>query len=258
MKQIIVFLVSALCLFGCATETDWKLVWSDEFDYSGLPDSTKWTFEEGYIRNNELQYYTANRLENARVEDGMLVIETRLDDFEGNPMTSASVTTQGMASWTYGRIEVKAKLPSCLGTWPAIWMLGDNRGDVGWPECGEIDIMENVGFEPDVIHANVHTEAYNHVKGTNKGDEIEVTAPYDNFYVYAIEWFEDHIDFFVDDSLYFSFDNEGTGNAEWPFDKPHYLILNTAFGGSWGGREGVDEAALPVHFLIDYVRVYQK
>jgi beta-glucanase (GH16 family) len=258
MKYAILILFAALCLLSCAQEADWTLVWSDDFDYSGLPDSTKWTYEEGYIRNRELQYYTANRLENARVEDGMLIIETRKDDFEGHPITSASITTRGKASWNRGRIEVRAKLPSCLGTWPAIWMLGDSFGQVRWPDCGEIDIMENVGFEPNVIHANVHTKSYNHAIGTNKGDKITVTPPNDNFHIYAIEWFDDRIDFFVDDSLYFTFANEGTGAAEWPFDDPHYLLLNTAFGGSWGGREGVDDTALPVQYYIDYVRVYQK
>ncbi len=258
MKKLISFLVLSVLLVGCAKESEWNLVWSDEFENDGQPDITKWTFEEGYVRNRELQYYTAGRLENARVEDGMLVIETRKDDFEEHPITSASLTTEGKQSWIYGRIEVKAKLPTGLGTWPAIWMLGVNRREVGWPTCGEIDIMENVGYDPDIIHANIHTKAYNHVKGTNKGDKIQALAPYDTFHVYAIEWYKDRIDFYLDDTKYFTFENEGTGNDAWPFDKPHYLILNTAFGGSWGGTNGVDESILPVKYYIDYVRVYQK
>ncbi len=257
MNKVFPVLFVTLLLFGCATESEWQLVWSDDFENDGPPDVTKWSYEEGYVRNNELQYYTS-RSENARVEDGMLIIETRKDDFEEHPITSASVTTRGKQAWTYGRIEVRAKLPTGLGTWPAIWMLGVNISEVGWPECGEIDIMENVGYDPDIIHANVHTEAYNHVKGTNKGDKIKALAPYDTFHVYAIEWTEDRIDFFLDDTKYFTFENEGTGNAAWPFDKPHYLILNTAFGGSWGGTNGVDESILPTKFYIDYVRVYQK
>ena len=136
-------------------------------------------------------------------------------------------------------------------------MLGVNRREVGWPTCGEIDIMEHVGYNPDVIHANVHTKTYNHAIGTGKGDKINVVAPCDDFHIYAVEWTQERLDFYFDDQKYFSFENEGTGNDTWPYDKPHYLILNTAFGGTWGGREGVDESALPIQFLIDYVRVYE-
>jgi beta-glucanase (GH16 family) len=141
--------------------------------------------------------------------------------------------------------------------WPAIWMLGTNISEVGWPECGEIDIMENVGFDPDRIHANVHTGAFNHVDGTSKGSSIVVENPYSAFHVYAIEWSDDRIDFFVDDEKYFSFANTGGGVAEWPFDQPHYLILNLAVGGAWGGREGIDDSILPQRYYVDYVRAYE-
>jgi beta-glucanase (GH16 family) len=171
--------------------------------------------------------------------------------------TSASLITLGKESWRYGRIEVRAKLPTGLGTWPAIWMLGTNIREVGWPTCGEIDIMENVGFDPNKIHGNIHTQEYNHVRGTNKGNNIEMEKPYDKFHVYAIEWFEDHIDFFIDDNKYFTFKNEGTGNAVWPYDKEHYLILNLAIGGSWGGQKGIDDSIFPQKYYIDYVRVYK-
>jgi beta-glucanase (GH16 family) len=234
----------------------WKLVWSDEFNVGSMADPNKWDYEQGYVRNRELQYYTKARPENARIEDGMLVIETRKDNFEGHPITSASLRTRGKAEWLYGRIEVRAKLPTGKGMWPAIWMLGLNPGH-RWPACGEIDIMENVGFDPLTIHANIHCQAYNHTKGTNKGNKIEVTDPSKNFHVYAIEWFEDRIDFFVDQTKYFTFKNEGTGNDAWPFDKPHYLILNAAYGGSWGGQKGTDDSILPQKYFIDYVRVYR-
>jgi beta-glucanase (GH16 family) len=173
------------------------------------------------------------------------------------------VTSRGKVTWRYGRIEVRAKLPTGRGTWPAIWMLGTGqRGHeqrrVGWPACGEIDIMENVGFAPNVIHANVHTAKYNHVKGNGKGAKITVEKPYDAFHVYAIEWNKDRIDFFVDDKKYFTYENEGTGTDAWPFDSPHYLILNIAIGGSWGGQHGIDDTIFPQEMLIDYVRVYQK
>ena len=269
-------LLIALALTSAAGASEWKLVWSDEFDKPGLPDPAKWTYEVGFIRNRELQYYTKARKENVRVENGMLVIESRKERFE-NPnyqpdsrsrrwnvsrqyadYTSASVTTSGKAAWCYGRIEVRAKLPTGRGTWPAIWMLGTNIRKVGWPTCGEIDIMENVGFNPDKIHANIHTKKYNHSIGTGKGASIEASKPYEKFHVYAVEWTPERMDFYLDDTKYFSYENEGTGRDAWPYDLPHYLILNTAIGGAWGGQKGVDEAIFPQKFYIDYVRVYQK
>lgn len=235
----------------------WSLVWSDEFDYDGLPDPMRWGYETGYVRNNELQYYTASRLENARVQDGMLIIEARKEPYSGYGYTSASLITQGRATWTYGRIEVRAKLPTGKGMWPAIWMLGSDIGTVGWPNCGEIDLMENVGFDPDRIHTSIHTKAYNHTIGTGKTASVVVSPPYQDFHLYAIEWFADRIDFWVDDDKVLTFKNEGTGWAVWPYDGPFYLILNIAVGGSWGGQQGVDDRIFPQTFLIDYVRVYQ-
>lgn len=237
-----------------------ELVWADEFNYTGSPDTGKWDYEKGYIRNNELQYYT-DRKENVRVENGYLVIEARHDSLqvEGKdyPVSSASVRTKNKAEWQYGKIEVRAKIPSSLGTWPAIWMLGSNIDQVGWPACGEIDIMEHVGFDPHKIHTNVHTKAYNHAIGTNKGQATEVPHPDDDFHVYAVDWDREKIDFFIDEIKVFTFENEGEGTAAWPFDQPFYLILNLAIGGAWGGQQGVDLSTLPQQFLIDYVRVYQ-
>ena len=238
-------------------DPEWKLVWSDEFDYTGLPDSKKWDYEVGFIRNREAQYYTKARTKNARVENGVLVIESHKEQYEKGKYTSASLHTRGKAEWCYGRIEVRAQLPTGRGMWPAIWMLGTNIRRVGWPTCGEIDIMENVGYDPDKIHANIHTRAYNHVKGTAKGSKITVPQPHKAFHVYAVEWFEDRMDFFVDDRLYFTYENENTGMATWPFDAPHYLILNLAIGGSWGGQHGLDEKMFPTQYLIDYVRVFE-
>ena len=235
---------------------NWSLVWSDEFDSEGLPDSQKWDYEEGFIRNNEAQYYT-RRPQNARLEGGNLVIEALKESYQDAEITSASLVTKGKAEWTFGRFEVRAQLPTGRGTWPAIWLLGANIDTVGWPRCGEIDVMENVGFEPNTIHVNIHTEAYNHVKRTNKGASTYLEEPYAGFHIYAIEWLADRIDFYVDGGKIFTFWNEKTGVEAWPYDKPHYLILNLAIGGSWGGMQGIDEAAFPHKFLIDYVRVYQ-
>ena len=267
-------LILPALLFGAAPRgSEWKLVWSDEFNTPGVPDPAKWDYEEGFVRNREAQYYTRARPENARVENGVLIIEARRERFpnaayqEGSTdwrrrspqarYTSASLITEGKAAWRYGRIEVRAKLPMGRGTWPAIWMLGGNRKQVGWPKCGEIDIMENVGFDPDLIHANIHTESYNHVRKTNKGNRLTIPRPYDSFHVYAIEWFEDRMDFFVDDRKYFTFVNEKTGVDAWPFDQPFYLILNVAIGGSWGGQKGIDDSIFPQRMEVDYVRVYE-
>jgi beta-glucanase (GH16 family) len=237
----------------------WELVWADEFEGSGLPDPSRWTYETGFVRNAEKQYYTKARPENARVEGGVLVLEARREPWEeGAEYTSASVTTSQSAAWTYGRIEVRAKIPTGRGTWPAIWMLGDSIAWNGWPRCGEIDIMEHVGFDPGKIHATVHTAAYNHVKGTQKGAAFEAGNPAADFHVYAAEWTPDEIVFFYDDREIFRFRNEGTGPGTWPFDAPHYLILNVAIGGGWGGQKGIDDSIFPVRMLVDYVRVYQR
>jgi beta-glucanase (GH16 family) len=259
MKKNLIFIIfSGLFLFSQGQEKEWKLVWSDEFEINGLPNPEKWDYDIGYIANNEKQYYTASRLENARIVDGKLIIEARKEPWEDFKYTSARLVTRGKADWTYGRFEVRAKVPIGVGTWPAIWMLGTNIKEVGWPMCGEIDIMENVGFDPSVVHGNVHTKAYHHSIGTNKGDKIELEKPWDQYHVYAVEWFEDRIDFFVDDIKYFTFDKESdTDDTVWPFNKPHYLLLNLAIGGSWGGRDGIDDSLFPHRFFIDYVRVYQ-
>jgi beta-glucanase (GH16 family) len=278
MKQLIgILLCSAMAT--AAQAADWKLVWSDEFNGRGLPDPSKWTYETGYVRNHERQFYTRARPENARLEDGRLIIEARKEryrvpgadapaksdgrgrrgrDRQDAEYTSASLTTQGKAAWTYGRIEVRAKLPAGRGTWPAIWTLGTNIPEAGWPACGEIDIMEFVGFDPGVIHANIHTEKYNHAKKTGKGDRITIADASEAFHVYAIEWDSQKIDFFVDQQRYFTYRNEGTGRSAWPYDAPQYLILNLAIGGGWGGQKGIDDAIFPQRYEIDYVRVYQR
>ena len=237
----------------------YELIWSDEFDYQGLPDTDKWGYESGFVRNNEAQYYTKYRKANVRVEDGMLIIEARKENYREAQYTSASINTFSKKHFLYGRIEVRAKLPVGKGTWPAIWMLGTNKKEKGWPVCGEIDIMENVGFDSLKVHANIHTGAYNHVKGTGKGSTISIDNPYDDFHVYALEWHKDRLDFFVDDQKYFTYQNDGAGDElTWPFDKPQYLLLNLAIGGAWGGRQGINDAAFPHKYYIDYVRVYQK
>jgi beta-glucanase (GH16 family) len=247
----------------------YKLVWADEFsrDPDGLPDPTKWSYEEGFIRNHESQYYTKARLENARVEHGQLVIEGRKEDYvydtsvdhETKPAhyTSAALETIGKADWLYGRIEVRAKLPAGKGVWPAIWMLGSNikTPGVGWPRCGEIDIMELVGKQPNTIHGTLHYFANG--KHAAQGKEIPLAHPEADFHVYAAEWTPDRIDIYVDDKKYNSFPTSLADNAgQNPFHQPQYLILNLALGGDWGGP--IDDTIFPQRMTVDYVRVYQK
>lgn len=244
----------------------YHLVWADEFskDPDGLPDPKKWSYEEGFLRNHESQYYTKERKENARVENGQLVIEARKETFcpipTGNPATSttqtvnytsASLETKGKASWQYGRVEIKAKLPAGDGVWPAFWMLG-----TGMPKlCGEIDIMELVGKNPDVIHGTIHYCANKHNKSS--GGLIGIYKSDSTFHVYAMEWTPEHINFFVDARKYFSFDvDKATTDGQNPFRQPYYLKLNLALGGSWGGP--IDDSIFPQRMVVDYVRVYQK
>lgn len=256
-----------ICFIACllfasslmAQSTFKKLVWSDEFNYKGLPDSAKWSYDVGGHGwgNNELQYYTKSDSRNARVENGNLVIEARKDSFENKAYTSARLISKGKGDWKYGRVEVRAQLPAGLGLWPAIWMLSTDWKYGGWPESGEIDIMEHVGYMPDSVFASVHSKAYNHVIHTQKTKGIYVKPMYGVYHVYAIEWTADKIDFFLDGKKYFTAVNEHSGFAAWPFDQPFHLLLNLAVGGNWGGMKGIDTNVFPATMLVDYVRVYQ-
>lgn len=240
----------------------WELVWNDEFDYTGLPDPAKWSYDtEGNSwgwGNNEAQHYTDGDSSNAYVKDGILTITAQMDSVGGKRYTSARLITKGKGDWLYGRFEIKAKLPTGIGTWPAIWMLPTDWEYGNWPASGEIDIMENVGYDPDTIIGSAHTQSYNHVQGTQKNAKICVPTSYTGFHVYSLEWEKTEYRLYVDDNRYFTFKNEGTGFAEWPFDKRFHLLLNLAVGGNWGGQKGVDDSLFPHRFLVDYVRVYQK
>lgn len=244
------------------TTGEWQLVWDEEFDYIGLPDSAKWSYDtEGNQwgwGNNEAQHYTANDSANAFVENGVLTITARIDSMGGKRYTSARLITKGKGDWLYGRFEIRAKLPTGRGTWPAIWMLPTDWEYGAWPNSGEIDIMENVGYDPDTIVGSAHTKSYNHVAGTQKNAKIYVPTCHTDYHVYALEWEPEEYRLYVDDTCYFTFQNEHKSYAEWPFDKRFHLILNLAVGGNWGGQKGIDESLFPHHFYIDYVRVYAK
>ncbi|HEX8330731.1 MAG TPA: glycoside hydrolase family 16 protein [Hymenobacter sp.] len=239
-----------------------KLAWSDEFNYTGLPDSTKWGYDVGGSGwgNKELQYYTKRRTENARVEGGNLVVEARKEALvPGNAYTSARLLSRGKGgSQTYGRFEVRAKIPAGRGTWPAIWMLPDQNtyGNHSWPDNGEIDIMEHVGYDPNVVHATTHCKAYYFRINNQKTGITKLPDATTAFHVYSVEWTPETITAEIDGQLYFATRNEGTGWEAWPWDKPFHLLLNVAVGGEWGGQKGIDEAAFPQQMQVDYVRFY--
>ncbi len=256
-----VLLLGALW-FGASIDKDpnhLELVWSDEFDYEGLPDSEKWSYKEGGNGwgNNELQYYTKNRKENAYVADGNLVITAHKEPFHTNHYTSARLVTKNKGDWKYGKIAVRAKLPEGLGTWPAIWMLPTLDRRLDWPKDGEIDIMEHVGYNQGMIYGTIHTKKYNHMIGTQKSDSILVNDAHTAFHVYAITWDKDQITWSVDDEEYLTLKKGNEGENGWPFDKEFHLILNLAVGGNWGGKMGIDDSIWPQQLIVDYVRVYQ-
>lgn len=242
----------------------WILVWCDEFDYAGSPDPAKWNLEhkgDGF-GNNELQFYTP-RKENVWVEDGFLRITARKEPYGGRDYTSAKLMSYGKGDFRYGRFEIRAKMPRGKGVWPAIWMMPTQSKYGGWPNSGEIDIMEHVGYDPLRIHGTIHTANYNHNIGTQKGGSIELDDVADEFYVYAIEWEPNGIKWFVDDLLYYEFKNDEINNPDgssgnWPFDQEFYLILNVAFGGDWGGAQGLDLQFEESSMIVDYVRVYER
>jgi beta-glucanase (GH16 family) len=242
----------------------YKLVWADEFDQAGAPDPARWDYDLGdgcpnvcNWGNNELQYYTKDT-KNVRIDNGMLIIEAHKEKRETKEYTSTRLVSRGKGDWTYAKIEVRAKLPKGKGTWPAIWMLPTDWRYGGWPKSGEIDIMEHVGFDEGQVHGTVHTEAYNHSIGTQKGGSLKVTDATSAFHVYSVEWEPDAIIFKIDDKMYYSFGRTGNGSAEWPFDQRFHLIMNIAVGGNWGGQQGVDDSIWPQRMEVDYVRVYQR
>lgn len=240
----------------------WELVWADEFNYTGLPDTNSWAYDVGGHGwgNQEKQYYTGSRTENARVENGILIIEARKEPMDTNSYTSARLVTRGKNEWLYGRFEIRARLPRGIGTWPAIWMLAAKQsyGDGYWPHNGEIDIMEHVGFNHGFIHGSTHSLKYYWQVGTQRSDTTYAADVSEAFHNYILEWYPDKIQIYMDDKLYFTSTNDNTGWEAWPFDKPFYLILNIAVGGAWGGQKGIDENIWPQRMEVDYVRVYRK
>ncbi|MEM7104831.1 MAG: glycoside hydrolase family 16 protein [Bacteroidota bacterium] len=240
-----------------------QLVWYDEFEYEGQPDPAKWSYDYGDgcptlcgWGNNERQFYTKN-LENAHVEDGKLIITAIKENHNGRNYTSARLVSKEKGDWLYGRIEVRAKMPSGIGTWPAIWMLPTDWAYGGWPASGEIDIIEHVGFEPLNVYGNIHVNKFNGMHGTDKPGCLKLKNSESEFNTYAISWTEDKIEWFVNDEIFHTYENKRKGIDEWPFDQRFHLIMNIAVGGNWGGKKGIDDSIWPQQLIIDYVRVYQ-
>jgi beta-glucanase (GH16 family) len=234
--------------------------WSDEFDINGLPNNQYWGYDVGGggWGNNELQNYTANDLDNAKVENGKLIVTAIKEASGGRDYSSARLVTKGKKEMKYGRLEIKAKIPAGLGSWPALWMLASQTtyGSTYWPDQGEIDIMEHVGYDPAVVHASVHTNLFNHVKGTQKTARTTVPTFDREFHIYRLDWTPDDIKVFIDDREFFTFKRQGVLWQEWPFNQPQHLLVNIAVGGNWGGLKGIDDTIFPISMELDYVRYY--
>lgn len=256
--------------------SNWQLVWSDEFDYQGKPDPNKWSYDIWPARkvNNEDQAYTDN-LKNVQVKDGNLIITAHKEDYDNASYTSGRIHSQGKGDFLYGRAEIRAKLPAGQGTWSAIWMLpsdpfkyattceqgadwqGSSTCDA-WPNSGEIDIMEHVGYDMQTIHGTVHNEAYYWAKWQQRKASIEGKNVDEAFHLYSIEWTPEHIIVFFDEAPYFFYSNETTGWQAWPYDHPYHVILNLAIGGAWGSAGGpIDDSIFPVSMEVDYVRIFK-
>lgn len=265
MKYLL-FALPLLLLTACNPDTEqevvqrqWELTWSDEFDgpAGSAPDAGSWTYDLGRgdngWGNQELQAYTDNP-ENVSLDgEGNLVITARRS---GNTFSSGRIKTQGLFNQAYGRFEASIKAPVGPGIWPAFWMLGSDITDVSWPQCGEIDIMEMRGQQPNLMAGSVHGPGYSAGNAITAGYGLENARFDDGFYLYAIEWGEDYIDFFVDDFLYQRITPEDVG-GDWVFDNEFFLLLNVAVGGTYVGFP-VDDTPFPQSMVIDYVRVYRQ
>jgi len=241
--------------------TGWNLVWSDEFDQANgtSPSSAKWNFDTGGNGwgNNELQYYTS-RTANARIEGGQLVIEAKEEDFGGRDYTSARLITKGKSSWTYGRMEARMKLPRGQGIWPAFWMLGANIDSAPWPQCGEIDIMENIGKEPSIVHGTIHGPGYSGGNPVSGDYTLSGAVLADDFHVFTVEWDQDRIRWFLDGCQYFTVTPSSLpAGTAWVFNQPQFILLNLAVGGNWPGNPN-GSTVFPQRLTVDYVRVYSR
>ncbi len=261
MKQLILQITVVASLL--ANNAKWDLIWSDEFNIDGQPDSSQWSFDTAGNAwdwgNNEKQNYTSEAAKNCWIENGSLIIEARKEqtstsvDKETKEYSSARLRTKGKGDWLQGRFEIRAKLPKGVGTWPAIWMLPTDDSYGGWPHSGEIDIMEAIGSEPETHYSTVWCT--NSEDSDGDGDTLRVADHSEQFHTYIMEWNSDSLSFWVDSSHVHSYHNKQTSEKQWPFDKRFHLLLNLAVGGDWETQ--VDSASFPARLEVDYVRVYQ-
>ena len=256
MKQSFLLLLF-FCFVLQAYPQKYVKVWSDEFNTPGLPDSTKWDYEVGKVRNDELQYYTYKRSENARIQDTVLIIEAHKEAFKGAGYTAASLISRYKGDWLYGKFEISAKVPTGKGTWPAVWMMPTNDEYGGWPNSGELDIMEFVGFDASKLHFNAHYQGTNGSGHESSGSSFISSEPYNKFITFTFIWAPDKVEWWADGVKKYTYTKPSDDPKVWPFNKMFYMILNLAYGGEWGAQQGIDDTKLPHKFLIDYVRVYQ-
>jgi beta-glucanase (GH16 family) len=272
---VLAFLVCLLTIFICLGSAEfsgqvprlgWTLVWSDEFNGpdGSSPDPTKWTPETGGNGwgNNELEYYTA-RPQNVQQQNGNLVITALRETYTGpdgvtRSYTSARLKTAALFSQTYGRFEARIKIPYGQGLWPAFWMLGNDISTKGWPACGEIDIMENVGFEPSIVHGSMHGPGYSGATPLTGGFTLSNGRFSDDYHVFAIEWESKVVRFYVDNTLYETrTPSDLPSGTNWVFDHPFFILLNVAVGGNWP-RNPDQTTVFPQTMVVDYVRVYAR
>ena len=276
MRIILICALGVAGIFGCKkkdnglppyvpvvlTDSNWAFeatpVWAEEFNYTGAPDPNNWYYDLGGSGwgNNELQNYT-NSTSNAMVEGGNLTITARKETSGSRNYSSARLLSKNMGDFLYGRIEVRAKLPAGKGTWPAIWMLPTDWKYGNWPNSGEIDIMEHVGYDPNNVHFSVHTQNYNWTINTQKTATKNIPDAIGAFHKYRLDWTPFALRGYYDDQLIYTFTNEGKGSPAWPFDQRFHLLLNLAVGGNWGGAMGVDDTVFPASMVVDYVRLYK-
>jgi beta-glucanase (GH16 family) len=261
-KSALIFSFLSLML-ACQAQDCYQLVWSDEFSTNGAPDPAVWGYDLGSsgFGNNEVQNYT-NESDNVRIENGLLIIEARKTS---NGWTSARLKSQGKKSFTYGKIEFRAKLPAGKGTWPALWMLGENVATANWPACGEIDVMEHVGKDPGNVHASLHSPSS---YGATQNTAITTVADFSTaFHTYVLDWTDSKMDFYVDDKLFYTYAPSIRNDNTWPFNKPFFVIMNVAMGGNWGSdasletgglKNGIDPSLTTVRMEVDYIRYYSK
>ena len=263
------FLFSLLTISSCVNSDDHssitnkkngcvKLLWEDNFEGKSL-DQSKWNIYSGNgcpeicgFGNNELQYYSDD-VKNISVDSGQLIITATFD----SNFTSSKITTSGKLDINKGYLEISAKLPVSIGSWPAIWLLPTLDRPLNWPMDGEIDVMENVGYNPGIVYGTIHTKAYNHINGTEKSDSVFVKDAHSNFHIYGLNWTDSTLEWYVDEKLFNKVNRlKSDGLEQWPFEEEYHLIINQAVGGDWGGRFGIDTSSYPQKFCIDYVRYY--